>query len=66
MTTHLLANLRTYAAALVLVGGAVLGADVLPDTWAKDLAVAVAIAGAVAVPAPKSTKVKPTTGPRQG
>lgn len=66
MISHLLVNLRTYAAAVVLIGGAVLGADVLPDTWAKDVAVAVAIAGAVAVPAPRSVKVEPTTGPRQG
>ena len=66
MTAHLLANLRTYAAAIVLVGGAVLSANVLGDQVARDVAIVVAVAGAVAVPAPKSTKVTASTGRRQG
>lgn len=63
---HLLDNLRTYAAAVVLVGGAVLSANVLGDQVARDVAIVVAVAGAIAVPAPKSTKVTADTGRRQG
>lgn len=63
---HLLGNLRTYAAAVVLVGGAVLSANVLGDQVARDVAVVVAVAGAIAVPAPRSTKVTAVTGRRQG
>lgn len=64
--SHLLTNLRTYAAAVVLVGGAILATDVLDPTWAKDVAAAVAVAAAIATPAPKSAKVDAGRMPRQG
>lgn len=62
--THLLGNLRTYAAAVVLVGGAILAQGVLGPTWARDLAVVVAVAGAIATPPPASTHLEDTTGRR--
>lgn len=62
--SHLLANLRTYAAAVVLVGGAILAQGVLDPTWAKDLAVLVAVCTAVATPPPARTRVAPPTGRR--
>ena len=63
--THLLANIRTYAAMVVLIGGAITAQGLLHGTLAADLATAVAIAGAIATPPPRNEQVTADTARRQ-